>query len=209
MTESLLRSHGECYSTGVLRMRKPLSLAIGVTVALLAPLWAELPAAATVAVRLDLAGLVARADRIAVGRVARQEARWAAGHDAIVTEVTIDVARSVKGSLSPGDRVVVLREGGELGDVGMRVEGAARFAPGEEVLVFLERRGDGATWTVGMAQGKLRIETVGGKRYVRGDTRGLTFLPGGPATSSPAPRPLDDLLEEIAALVHRAAGQGD
>ena len=151
-------------------------------------------AQATVIAPLDLSALVAAADRIAVARVESQAARWTAGRSAIVTEVVLRVEQPVKGELRAGERVKLLREGGELDGVGMLVEGAARFVPGEEVLVFLEQRG-GDSWTVGMAQGKLRVQTQGARRVVTRDLAGLELL--GPVPSMPPS--LDEVLRAIAA----------
>jgi hypothetical protein len=89
---------------------------------------------------------------------------------------------------------VVRREGGEVDGIGMKVIGAARFSVGEEALVFLERRG-AALWTVGMAQGKLRVAVVDGRKVAIRDLAGLAFV--APAAPEPSVRPLD----EVRALV--------
>ena len=164
-------------------------------------LGAGAPALATVIVPLCLAELVSRADRIAVAKVEGQVAEWA-GDGAIVTRVTLRVEEPVKGAVRAGDRLELLREGGELENIGMRVEGAARFTVGEEVLVFLEQRG-GSTWTVGMAQGKLHVASVAGRRMVTRDLSGLAFqsrpAPDA-ALSTGAARPLDEVLGAIATM---------
>ena len=153
-----------------------------------------LPAGATSMAPLALPQLAAAADRIAVARVERQVAEWTAGGSAIVTRVTLRVEQAVKGKLRAGERLEVLSEGGEVAGAGMLIEGAARFTPGEVVLVFLEQRGAGS-WTVGMAQGALHVETRNGERTVRRDLAGLRLL--GPA--APVPRTLDEVLSAIAA----------
>ena len=43
--------------------------------------------------------------------------------------------------------MVVRREGGSVGGIAMKVFGAPQFTPGEEVVVFIERRGGAATWS--------------------------------------------------------------
>ena len=96
-------------------------------------------AGATLIAPLDLRGMVSQADDIALGRVESQRARWTADHTAIITEVTLRVERGMKG-VRDGERITLLREGGEVDGMGMLVRGAARFEAGEEVLVFLERR---------------------------------------------------------------------
>ena len=170
-----------------------LTLAVGAPAAVL-----ETSAAASVVLPLDLPSLVGRADRIVVGRVEGQEARWTSDHRAIYTDVTVRVGESWKGDSRPGDVVVVRREGGEVDGVGMKVIGAAVFAPGEEAVLFLERRG-AALWTVGMAQGKLRVETVDGRRMAYHYVAGLEG-----AANEPAVRPLADIARAVAAEVRRA-----
>jgi hypothetical protein len=98
---------------------------------------------------------VARAaDAVVRGRVAAATAR-ATSEGRIVTDVDIAVTDAWKGAPEPVVRVVV--PGGRLPDVAMRVEGAPTFVAGEEVVVFLHRRGAG--WNVsGLALGKYRVE---------------------------------------------------
>jgi hypothetical protein len=151
-------------------------------------------AGATVVAPLDLEALTDHAERIAVAKVESQAARFTASHDAIYTDVTMTVLVPVKGGLRAGDRITVRREGGEVGGLGMKVIGAARFTPGEETLVFLERRG-AAWWTVGMAQGKLRVAVVDGKRVAIREAAGLDYLK--PPRAEPAAQPLDDVLARI------------
>lgn len=173
-------------------------------------------AGATLIAPLDLHGMVSQADDIAVGRVESQRARWTTDHTAIITEVTLRVERGVKG-VRDGERITLLREGGEVDGMGMLVRGAARFEPGEEVLVFLERRDGtprqkrlsappaGPRWTVGMAQGKMRITAIGGRRIALRNIDGLAFL--GRPPQEPAERPLEELLAEITAIVQAEGGR--
>ena len=72
-----------------------------------------------------------------------------------MTDVVVSVASAWKGD--PGKRVTITVPGGEVGDQGVWVDGAPTFADGEEVVVFLARRGPG--WNVnGLALGKYRVE---------------------------------------------------
>ena len=160
---------------------------------------------ATVLVPLDTKALTARADRVVLGVVESQVARWTDDRQAIYTDVTVRVTRVYKGVTRPGERVVVRREGGVLDGVGMRVFGAASFSVGEEVVLFLEMRG-GAPYTVGMTQGKLRVTVdhegvkqvaaaVGDVAFTRGDAAPRALQP---------PRRLDDLEREVRAYVKGA-----
>ena len=124
-------------------------------------------ASATTIATLDLHALTQRADRIVLARVESSTSSWTARHDVIYTDVVLRVERGYKGALGLGDTLVVRREGGSVDGIGMLVYGAATFSIGEEVVVFAEHRGD-ASYVVGMAQGKLRVESVGGERHVLG-----------------------------------------
>ncbi|MSP58841.1 MAG: hypothetical protein EXR72_00600 [Myxococcales bacterium] len=166
------------------------------------------PARASTILPLDLRELCAHADQILVARVESQTARWNSDHSAIYTDVSLRVSRSMKGEAVEGELVIVRREGGEAEGMGMLVTGAARFSDGEEVVVFLERRG-AARWTVGMAQGKLRVATVAGKRVALRSVAGLEFTArqaGGPPL--PPSRPLDELLADIARAVREQPAKG-
>lgn len=158
-------------------------------------------ASATVLAPLDTKALTERADRVVLGTVESQVARWTDDHEAIYTDVTIRVTRSYKGGVAPGQALVVRREGGEVAGMGMRVYGAANFAVGEEVLVFVETRG-GAAYTVGMTQGKLHV-FVGpdGQKQVAANLADVSFTRADAARIAAGPRKLDDVERQIRAYV--------
>jgi hypothetical protein len=110
---------------------------------------------ATSLLRLELPSLARQADAIVHGRVRDVRSRWSSGHLRIVTEVSIDVLDAWKGR--PGSSVLLVQPGGEVDGLGQRIEGLPRFAPSEEVVVFLARQG-GVFSVTGMAQGKFRVE---------------------------------------------------
>jgi hypothetical protein len=158
-------------------------------------------ARATVLVPLDTRTMTERADRVVYGTVESQQPRWTADHQAIYTDVTLRVARVYKGALKPGDLLVVRREGGAVDGIGMRVFGAASFAVGEEVLVFVETRG-GAAYTVGMTQGKLHVSTgADGQKRVAANLADVAFTQNPGRATFAAPRRLDDVEREILAYV--------
>lgn len=160
---------------------------------------------ATVLVPLDTRALTERAERIVLGTVESQVSRWSTDHQAIYTDVTIRVSRAYKGAVKPGERVVVRREGGVVDGLGMRVYGAPSFTVGEEVVVFMETRGN-AMWTVGMTQGKLRV-TVGadGFKQVAPALGDVAFTQKSAATQALAqPRRLDDFEREVRSYVKGA-----
>lgn len=162
-----------------------------------------LAARATVLVPLDTKALTERAERVVLGTVESEQARWSSDHQAIYTDVTIRVTRVYKGAVKPGEHVVVRREGGVVDGVGMRVYGAASFTVGEEVVVFMETRGN-AAWTVGMTQGKLRVVTgADGVKRVSAAMGDVAFTrPGGARTQALSqPRRLDDFEREVRSYV--------
>ncbi len=121
-----------------------------------AAFFVSLTALATTQVAADLPTLSREADAIVQGRVLSTRARLTMDGRRIVTDTTVAVVDSLKGSLK--GEVVVMQPGGEVGDLGQRVEGAATFAVGEEVVLFLERKSDTRFGVLGMSQGKFRLE---------------------------------------------------
>lgn len=122
----------------------------------------SLAASATTMLRADLPELAQTSDTIVHGTVRRVESRWSGDGRRILTDVEIQVTEALKGQA--GSTVLVTQPGGRVGDIGQKVSGLASFTPGEEVVVFLERRGTQAFRLSGMAQGKYQVQrTEGGK----------------------------------------------
>jgi hypothetical protein len=115
-----------------------------------------LPARATTVLQADLPELAQAADAVVHGTVRRMESRWSGDGRRIVTDVEIQVTESLKGQ--PGATVLVTQPGGHVGDVGQVVHGLATFKQGEEVVLFLERRGPRAFRVAGMTQGKYQVQ---------------------------------------------------
>lgn len=123
-----------------------------------------LPATAAVVERFDLPRLVEAAELIVFGEVESTRAAWRGGR--IVTTVSLKGITPIKGAAEGPVTVEVL--GGALDGLAQKVEGMASFAPGERVAVFLRRSPQGAWQTVGLSQGKLRLEaTLAGVQLVR------------------------------------------
>lgn len=118
-----------------------------------------LPAAATSMLKADLPQLSQEADAVVRGTVRRVQSRWSGDGRRIVTDVELEVAETLKGT--PPRTLVIVQPGGRVGDIGQRVSGLASFTPGEEVVVFLDRRGPDAFAVRGMAQGKYRVQRPG------------------------------------------------
>jgi hypothetical protein len=116
----------------------------------------SLSASATTMLRADLPELTRSSDTIVHGTVRRVESRWSGDGRRILTDVEIQVTETLKGQA--GGTVLVTQPGGRVGDIGQRVSGLASFTPGEEVVVFLERRGTRSFRVAGMAQGKYKVQ---------------------------------------------------
>jgi hypothetical protein len=115
-------------------------------------------AQATTMLALDLDGLTASSEVVAQAKVRSVRSRWSADHARILTDVELEVVEAWKGA--PARVVIATQPGGEVGGLGQHVEGLAQFTAGEEVVVFLEARGDRFAVT-GAQQGKFRLERAG------------------------------------------------
>ncbi len=115
---------------------------------------AALPAAAAQFRSATVEEAARSSDAVVRGRVESRTSRYADGGSRIVTDVELSVAGAWKGN--PGARVVVTVPGGEVGDVGMWVDGAPALAVGDEVVLFLVQRGK--AWHVnGYALGTFHV----------------------------------------------------
>lgn len=117
---------------------------------------------ATTMIELDVPDLTLRSDAVIRGTVQNVQSRWSSDGMRIITEIEIGVDESMKGEA--GQSVKVVQLGGEVGDIGQRVDGLASFEKGEEVVLFLERQGTQRFQVSGMAQGKYRIERTQDKK---------------------------------------------
>ena len=107
------------------------------------------------------AALVERADAIALGAVRAVTPRWEGGR--IVTDVTLDVAQTIKGALP--QTISIVAPGGKIGDIVMRVIGGASFRVGDRSIVFLTRR-SGVHRLLGLGAGKLDVYSRDGRELV-------------------------------------------
>jgi hypothetical protein len=100
------------------------------------------------------------------GRVTGTRSFWNESNTKILTETTVNVDETYKGSGVPTVSVVQL--GGVVGNARMTVHGALSWKPGEEVLLFLEPRRQGGHRVSGFSQGKFDIERdpVTGEAFV-------------------------------------------
>ena len=122
---------------------------------LLVALAAAAPARAAVMLPASVEDLARSSQAVVRGRVARMTSRWSDDQRRIFTYVEIEPASVWRGT--PPARVTVLVPGGVVGDIGQRVDGAAAFARGEEVVVFLSEAEAGTFRVTGLAQGKFSV----------------------------------------------------
>ena len=125
------------------------------TLILLGLLGASL-ASATTLLALDVPALTKGSALVVRATVRSVEARWTKDGGRIMTDAVLDVTETWKGA--PTKQLTVMQPGGIVGEVGQLVHGTARFTVGEDVVVFLEPRGDRFLLT-GMLQGKFKVET--------------------------------------------------
>lgn len=167
---------------------------------------------ASVAMALDLAGLVQRADAIVVGTTTSRRSRWEGRR--IVTDVTLSVERALAGRAASGGELALTYLGGEVGDVGMRVTGMPHFRVGGRCLLFGEDAPAGPSMRpVGMSQGVMPVRRRDGRDVVLPGGAGLALVQRSGGGLAPAPaalthaRPLDEVLSEIGELLRKGPGR--
>jgi hypothetical protein len=191
-------------------MRSTVVLALALLLAVPLTSLPARPAHASIVEAMSLAEMTAAADVILVARVEDQRARYDA-QGRIVTDVSLRVEDSLLGGLAVGSTTIVLRLGGVVGDLGLRVEGEAVYQTGESIVLFARRvttREGEALRPVGMAQGVLPLAMRGGVEVALPGGVGLelvtretdgSLVPAQGALT--APRGRDELLDEVRALV--------
>lgn len=109
-------------------------------------------------------GMVQEAAVVVRARVIDRVSVWNGDKTKIYTDSTLKVGEVITGK-ALSSAITVRQLGGSVDGVTMHVEGVAPIARGEQVVLFL--RTDGARfYLVGMAQGKLRVETLRDGREV-------------------------------------------
>jgi hypothetical protein len=190
-------------------MARSLSLALPPLV--LASFFA-LPAQATVIVPLTIEDMAVQSACVVRGRVVESVASWDKDHQRIYTHTTVEVLDPIHTPSRLPQKITVKTIGGEVGKIGMRVSGVEKFAPNEEVVLFLRRDpiDQQLFQTVGMSQGKFSIEheakgravavpSIEGLAFARPDANGTLKVDG----HSPSPNriPLTELKERIQAAL--------
>ena len=181
---------------------------LGVTVAAWAILagWAD----AMVYVPMTFKALVTEARVIVVGRVAGTDAQWTDGRRSIETLVTIDVEQYLKGDM--GRSVTIRVPGGQVGPYLSLMPGAPRFAPGDQVVLFLAGDGPTIPHVLALGQGVFRVVTdaASGARTVipelltAASAGAVAVVRGDPARR---PAPLDRFSADVRALAAGATAR--
>ncbi len=105
--------------------------------AIIIPLLILSSAGNSLMIKLPLERLSLDADSIVLGEVKGIECQWSMDRSTIVTIVTLEVQRVIKGEFSRGP-VLIQYPGGEIGEIGLKVSDQPRFELHEKTLVFLE-----------------------------------------------------------------------
>lgn len=114
---------------------------------------------ATLVPGLSFEQLTDQSEMVVSGSVVRSWSDWDSGHQYIWTHYEISVAAAYKGS--PGRTLVVSELGGVAGNRAMSVAGTVSYAPGESVVLFLQRMPNGFLRTTGWGQGKYVVDKAG------------------------------------------------
>ncbi|MCZ6806830.1 MAG: hypothetical protein O7F08_07745 [Deltaproteobacteria bacterium] len=188
---------------------------LGWSAVLLATLITASSAHGSIVQALDLSELVAQSDRIVVGRVVLAEV-FQRGDGSITTWYRVEVERELRSDAPTRDEepeVIVQVLGGQIGDLGMRVEGEPRFSVGERAVIFMREGNQLAFRPVGMAQGVMRIRMDEGAETVFQSREGLLLVRRGPdglLKRSPGALPrkerLDAFLDRVSTIVRQQGG---
>jgi hypothetical protein len=160
---------------------------------------------ATTLLALDLTSLTKGSSTIMRGTVRSVSSRWTKDGGRIMTDAVLDVSETWKGAAVK--EVTVMQPGGEVGDVGQLVHGTVKFKAGDEVVVFLEGRGDRFLLT-GMSQGRFKVErsSDGKSIFVRQELDGEALFVD-PSTHQPTqPNSIAMTLDQLRARVNALGG---
>ena len=113
---------------------------------------------ATTMKKLSDEDLASQAQTILTGKCISIKSEWNEERTKIFTYITISPQNLLKGGRKT-QSIIIKQPGGEVGEIGMHVDGISVFEEGEEVLLFLEKGENDFHRTLGLSQGKLAITT--------------------------------------------------
>lgn len=109
--------------------------------------------------------LAADSEVVIEGEVLDVIPQWSSDGSTIFTSVTVSKQDVIKGSDDNENIVVLEHDGGEVGNMGLRVSDEPSFKRGEKVILFLKQgksKKDGITRNIsGRAQGKYTVDEDG------------------------------------------------
>jgi hypothetical protein len=177
---------------------------MAVVIAVMVAIPKQKSAEGSIAVALDLAGLVELSDRIVVADVVSVKSAWDESHRTIFSTVELAVGESWKGSVSPTRRISIVQVGGKVDGVVMFVPGQSQFVPAERAVLFL-RGPENAARVVGLGQGKrpLRFDSHARAWMVDGGDRSAAFHIDGKGRMTAAEAEPAVVLESLRQQVRR------
>ncbi len=157
---------------------------------------------ASVVVKHDEASMTRAAHAVVVGQVLDTRSEWNTNHEFLWTYTRVKVHDVAKGDPDIGQTITVREVGGRVGHFNQEMIGAAKFVPGEQVVLFLEGAKDGTRGvfqTVGLSEGKFKVstDTLSGRRIAVPDSHDLDFAGARRAMWDNGPVDLEDFLFEI------------
>jgi hypothetical protein len=111
---------------------------------------------ATMLARMSLSNLAQAADVIVQARCLASTSRWDNG--AIWTFAQFAVIEAIKGT--PQHQITVRVPGGRVDNLVAKVEAAPQFKPGDETILFLEKKGAADYAVTAWSEGTFRIHTT-------------------------------------------------
>jgi hypothetical protein len=127
------------------------------TVAVVAVLGLPLPSPAVTAVSRTFVELVSRAELIVVADI-RSTRSSQLPEGAIVTDLSLDIARSIKGGSAIGSVLTLRVLGGKVGNTELAIDGAPQLDSGQRVLLFIRGNMTEAFPFVGVHLGVFRLQ---------------------------------------------------
>lgn len=168
------------------------------------------PAHAAVMIEASVPELAREAELVARGTVESVESRRSSDGRRIYTVAKLRVADTWKGEAQ--ETVEIRVPGGTVDGISQIVQGMARFAPGEEVVVFLRRPGRGEATRAGPmhvvaeAQGKLTVRRDdAGNEVAAPDLDGIEVLRASGEPPIPAIEPVPVRVVDLKRQVKAAA----
>ncbi len=181
--------------------------AISAVVILAAP-----SARATTIIDRSLPQMAKHSTLVVRGNVLDKRSEWGPRRAYIATRVRLKLTEVMKGNVRIGDELTILQSGGVVDGIGQNVSGAAKFEPGEEVVVFLEtsKKTAGEFVLSSMAASKFKVTRDDKGVQLSRDLGHLTLAkPGvtGKLSAMPTTAPTTLTLDELRTSVRGASAR--